>query len=274
MVEGRSWPGDERNRHSDIQILLARLRELEAFSASSNHQNMPGKDEAATEAISLLALLADFAAGWAIRHKVGLAKAGLKNIPDVLPEARDQKYVELVETLDNRSHEMAGAANDKLSDRSIRFVLFSLIKSAFRGLPSDFAERTLDALEALEYGEVLPVFAPNLTGRKRNFSELRLQLYGVSCVEYSVTLGTKKFEAQRWVADAYGVAFDTVRGWELSLRKEWNDHRVANLLSRARRCAERDRATGEKRFEELFGSSAANRYGEKYKKLLGFSSPA
>jgi hypothetical protein len=275
MDEKYSRASDDQDaRHRDVQFLLAGLRELEAFSTSSNEHSAPGKDEAATEAISLLAYLADLTAGWAIRHKVGLAKAGLTNIPAVLPEARTPEYMELVDTVDDPSHEMVGAADDRLSDRSIRLVLFNLIKSGSRSFPSDSAQRILDALEALEYGEVLPLFARNLAGRKRSFSELRLQLYGICCVEYSVTLGNRKFMAQQSVAEAYGVASSTLRGWELSLRKEWKNHRVANLVSRAKKCAEGDKATGDNRFEAIFGLSAANRYGAKYKKLLGFSSPA
>jgi hypothetical protein len=61
--------------------------------------------------------------------------------------------------------------------------------------------KAIEGLEALDYGEVQPLFAPLNTGRKRDLTLLRLQLRALAMVAYRRRLGMTKEKALAEVAD-------------------------------------------------------------------------
>lgn len=80
---------------------------------------------------------------------------------------------------------------------------------------------TVSALEACDYGEILPMLKATKTGRKVNWTILQLQWRAISYVKNVRARGIKKFKALEEVAGAFGVSVDTVRTWEQRLRSEF-----------------------------------------------------
>ena len=58
------------------------------------------------------------------------------------------------------------------------------MRSNSGGWPDWFCETILEAIRALEYGEVRPVFSPVLAGRKRDYTTLDLMLRAISMVNF------------------------------------------------------------------------------------------
>jgi hypothetical protein len=76
-------------------------------------------------------------------------------------------------------------------------------------------------LEALEFGEVHPIFEKISAGAKRDLTERRLMLRAIEMVQFRQTAyDMKKQPAQEEVATAMGVGQETVKSWDLRLRGE------------------------------------------------------
>ena len=130
-----------------------------------------------------------------------------------------------------------------------------------------------EALQALEFGETLQILEAVKDGRKRQFRELRLQLWALCFLEYKQVLGGRKNKLLSEVGEAFGVSLSTVRGWDRQLRKQLDPFYVANALFRARRCGEADHDNNSERFDRLFGKAALLKWGAEYKDVQGFTKP-
>ena len=94
-----------------------------------------------------------------------------------------------------------------------RKALSNLIHANIGGLPESLRESLADALEALEYGETLPLLQRKKEGRKRKFRELQLQLRALRYIEYQFALGGREYgEIQDTAVKAFGVDVVTLRG--------------------------------------------------------------
>jgi hypothetical protein len=249
-----------------IRRLLIRLDDLERKTSPDRSESETDKDGAAAEALTIAFELVSILAGWAIDHKVGLAAKGLDNIPTLLStEARTVEYQALRESIDSHMHETYAASQPKLTGRETRGAIASLLRGVRHYPLLNLSEPLAEALEALDFGETLPLVTSEKNGRKRKFTELRMQAYCLACIEYLQALGRPKYKLQEIAAEAFGVSADTVRGWEYRLRSEWGPYRLLNLLSRAKRCGIAGKANLDGRFEALFGEAALREYGANFK---------
>jgi hypothetical protein len=95
----------------------------------------------------------------------------------------------------------------------------------------------IEALEALDYGEVQPMLAPTRDGDKRSLAARRLELRAIAFVEYRYRRGNRKLNAQEQVAKELGVAKDTLKSWEFRLRGYFGDLAVSRAIAFARNAA-------------------------------------
>jgi hypothetical protein len=173
--------------------------------------------------------------------------------------------------VNSHRHETAGQSTD-LPISVQRKALSNLFNAMAIGFHKSLLAPIAEALEALEYGETLPIFEPVKGGRKKQFRELKLQLRALCFIEYKQVLGTlKKYHLQANVEEAFGVSVSTVRGWERQLPTQLDPFHVENALSRAKRCGEADRANGSMHFERIWGSTALSEWGVEYKAIQGFN---
>jgi hypothetical protein len=258
-----------------VRQMLTRLDELERLTDPRRPDSERDKDIVASKALGIASELAAYVSGWAVDHKVGLAIEGLGNIPDLMITARTPAYNEVRETVNSHRHETAGLRSPELASGIKRKALSNLLDANIGGLPESLRDPLADALEALEYGETLPLFEPEKEGRKRKFRELQLQLRALRYIEYQFALGGRKHgeksRIQQVAAEAFGVSVVTLRGWESRLRSKWDRLRVENALTRASYWGDAARAVGDGRFERYFGLSVLQKSGADYKAIQGFS---
>ena len=89
----------------------------------------------------------------------------------------------------------------------------------------------INALEALEFGETLPILQITDVNRKARWEELHHQLRAVELIEYHRRRGgMKKRVAEEKVAAAYKRSADTVRGWEKAVRDDLGNMKVDRAL--------------------------------------------
>jgi hypothetical protein len=253
-----------------VRDMLLRLDQLERHTDPQHPDSEHNKDASANKALRIVSDLSAYISGWAIDHKIGLAIAGFGNIPDLATQTRTPAYNELRESVNSHRHEAAGQSRDLASgvQRKALSNLFNAMAASPRG---SLCDALAEALQALEYGETLPIFEPVKGGRKRQFRELRLQLWALCFIEYQQVLGGLKYELQSEVEEAFGVSLSTVRGWDRQLRKQLDPFYVANALSRARRCGEADRDNSSVSFDRSWGKAALSAWGAEYKVAQGFT---
>ena len=240
-------PGDEEHLGALIdtkyvRLMLERLDELEKktrpSASASSGDAAEGKDLAARQAMTIVAGLVRYAAGWAIDHQVGLAIEGLEFVP-LPPSAtgKHPKYLRERSLVDRHQHEKEGGivpCREEDNPRAVRRCLLNLLRSNPGGMPGWLVQKAIDGLEALDYGEVQPLFAPVSSGRKRDLTLLKLQLRAIATVEYRRRLGFSKEKALAVVSDALNVSPHTPLSWEPRLRNEFGELKVMNEISIAR----------------------------------------
>ena len=222
---------------SDVLRLLKRLDELEKISRPmSGSTSTKGKDLAASEALRCAGELTSRLAGWAIAHQFGLAAKGLEFIQEPLSEARtNQLFLEEQIVVDSHEHERVGAWEPKVTDQEFtRKSLWNLVRSNSGGWPDWFCETILEAIKALEFGEVRPIFSPVLAGRKRDYTILTLQLRAISMVNFRRgAYGMTEEAALAEVGGVLGANPETLRSWKRRLQKDLGRSRVDEVLSEA-----------------------------------------
>ena len=93
------------------------------------------------------------------------------------------------------------------------------------------------ALRALDFGEMSPLLEPIKVGKKRNLTQLRLQLIAMSMVAYRQGLGMTEEAAREHVAKQMGQSEETLKSWKARLRDRLGYLVVESELQEARRCA-------------------------------------
>jgi hypothetical protein len=236
---------DEEAHDDYVGLLIARLRDLEDEThPAGGDRTAQGKDQRAFAALGYAGDLVRAVAGWALDHQHGLAIAGLHPVLRAssnvykLPE-----YVEAKARVDDHEHERVGGAaraeeGRRGDTKTSRRHLINLLLANPGSLDRHVVLEAVEALRALDHGEVLPLLSKEKKGLHHGYRELYLQLRAVSFVEYRVRrFGTKKFKAQSDVAEAYGVSADTLRSWEKRLRDKLGYLEVARAVSFARNMA-------------------------------------
>lgn len=254
-----------------VREMLLSLDQLERKTDHRDPDSENDKDALANLALKIAAKLGDYVSGWASDHKVGLAIEGMENIPDRASLARTPEYNDLRKSMNSHRHEIA-ALTKSLTDKEKRKALLNQLSAMSCGLHSPLLDALVEAIEALEYGETLPILEPTKDSLKKGFRELRLHLWALCYIEYKQTIGeARKGHLQSNVAEAFGVSESTVRGWERQLPSQLNSFYVAYALSRARHCGEWDRAKGERHFENTWGTAPLLKWGADYRVVLGYN---
>jgi len=267
----------------DVSRLLKRLDELEKMSRPMNGaSNTKGKDLAASEALWCAGELTARLAGWAIAHQFGLAAKGLESVQEPLIKAQThQSFLERQLLVDSHEHERVGAWEPKEVDREFtRKSLWNLVRSNSGGWPDWFCETVLEAIKALEYGEVRPIFSPILAGRKRNYTTLNLELRAISMVRFRRGAYAMTEEvALTEVSGVLGVSPATLRSWNRRLRIDLGRLQVDEVLSEAdfhASCVKNDIALGRLHQTEydvshhsaFYDAQALAELGKQYKAAL------
>jgi hypothetical protein len=142
-----------------------------------------GKDLKAFHALQEAGNLVRAMAQWAIDHQIGLATEGLKFVPVGPNHTRSlPEYQQAREQGDSHAHEGIGVDFGlghlaPLTVQERREVLISLLRANVGGFPDAIAAELCSALEALSYGDVLPILQPVKEGRQAGLIELEEQLF-------------------------------------------------------------------------------------------------
>jgi transcriptional regulator with XRE-family HTH domain len=282
--------GDEQHKGplietSYVRLLLERLDGLEQKTRpSSGDLNAERKDLAAFDALKFAGNLVRYVAGWAIDHQIGLAAEGLKFVPlQPFGTKNHPQYLAERSLVDSHAHEKTGGVRSHDDDDGGAFVarksLVNLLRANPGAMPSWLRHKTIEGLEALDYGEVQPMFAPISTGRKRDLTLLRYQLQALALVAYRRKLGLKKEKSLEQVADALGISPHTLLSWETRLRNEFGRLQVdrtisfaenhASWVAAARKKARRGEEAEDTEVHEAgYDDVALMKLGKKYKAAL------
>lgn len=223
--EYRSRNLDQEAHERHVRGLLDQLAELERETdPAGGAATAIRKDLRAFHALRTVGLLADALAGWALDHVYGSARSGFEFVPQQ-PDGHAEKleeYREKLALVDDHRHERDGtlaAEAYQVDPLALRRALRYLNQAEAIGLPH--AGRTMldEALRALDFGEVLPVFQPASGRRKRQFRELRCMLDAVCFVEHRYAAGARKSVALEEVGRAYSASPETVNSWGKRLRE-------------------------------------------------------
>jgi hypothetical protein len=267
----------------DVSRLLKRLDELEKISRPMNGAtSAKGKDLAASEALNCAGQLTSRLAGWAIAHQFGLAAKGLESVQEPLSRAQtNQSFLEQQLLVDSHEHERVGAWEPQDVDQEYtRKALWNLVRSNSGGWPDWFCETILEAIKALEYGEVRPIFSPVVAGRKRDYTTLNLMLRAISMVNFRRgAYAMKREDALAEVGGVLNISSETLKSWKGRLQKDLGRLRVDEALSEAdfhASCVRKDIELGRlgqteydvSRHSAFYDAHALAELGEQYRDAL------
>ncbi len=248
---------------------LKALDRLERETRPSSGRNAAGKDRAAAMALTLAANLIREVAGWAIDHQLGKAKKGLGLHPLVLKN--NPEDLERRAALDVHDHERAGSTSGELSPIQMRRFLLNLLGPMANPLsiPGD----VIEALEALEFGETLPVFMKAPTSKRIGLTQNRAKLSAIAFIEFENAKGVMKHISTQVVMDEFFVTQSAVNEWKAELRTALGAFEVDRVLGFARGFGravldelKKDGATGVRHhLEDQFGKPALQRAAKRYK---------
>jgi hypothetical protein len=112
-----------------------------------------------------------------------------------------------------------------------RFVFNVLQAMGYHlGIPNEMGE----ALEALDYGETLPIIERKRTTKRTGLTVYRAKLSAIAYIEYQYKKGIKKLQSTAEVADAFASTRDAIKDWPVELRKELGNFEVERVLTAAR----------------------------------------
>jgi DNA-binding transcriptional regulator YiaG len=271
-----------------VAALIEHLQKLERKTRpDGGAASAEGKDLAAFDALETAGRLVRALAGWALDHQAGLALKKLKFLPLQPSGTRNHpEYRASRANVDDHAHEKEGGtlgldARDVLDPIVARKLLFNLLYANPAGFHAALREMAMEALEALDYGEIQPMLARETDGRKRSLTVHKLELQAIAFVEYRRERGGNKSKAQKQVANALGVSVETLKSWEHRLRKDFGDLEIERTISFACNSARNEDATqlaadggdaGAKSrigtWERSYGADALQKLAKQYKDAL------
>src|ERR1035437_2585714 len=141
---------------------ISRLRE--ETCPSRGKESAEGKDSKAREALRCAGDLVTAIAGWALDHQMGLALEGLPffelhpYLHEELRENYDKYRTEKAKVDDHRYEKIGGNRRriDELDPTILRNMLINLLRPNPGGFDFSLIEIFIEALESLDFGEVLP----------------------------------------------------------------------------------------------------------------------
>lgn len=208
----------ERKPFDEDPEMAKHLAELEELHRDwSEKGEGPTKDAAARKALGLAGSIFRTTAGWALHHRKNQAENDLRpsdspGLPD--PHSR-LGYVE------------AGPLTSVQSRRFVRDLLMTIGDYLF--VQNDFIE----ALEALDHGEVLPPVEA-VTRNRIGLTELQARLTALCYIEYLSGKGMKKSVTSIEVADLFNVNPESMKDWRADLTKRLGKPLVDGRLRQAR----------------------------------------
>jgi len=219
-----------------VSDVLAELDKLEQTSRPALGFGLDdrGKDWAAFHALFLVGWLVDYVAGWAIDHQRGLAQKGLCSLEATVRKGKisSPEYNKRRAAVDLHDHERTGTLRDDLDPLQARKFLFNVLlpMSDRLGLPHEIIE----AIEALDFGETLPILQRTYTTKRTGLIEYRAKLSAIAFIEYEKQKGTLKHKSTEQVIKAFAVTGDVVKDWKTELRIALGALEVDHVLERAR----------------------------------------
>jgi hypothetical protein len=144
--------------------IMDNLQELEEQTRPGEGDEAPGKDIAAFKALQAAATLVSRVAGWALAHQRGLAEEGLRFVPRVPRQTKNSiAYLESKAAVDTHEHERIGSLGNELSALQARRFVANVLHPMDFGL--SLPKEMVEALDALDYGETLPIVDAPMTAR-------------------------------------------------------------------------------------------------------------
>jgi hypothetical protein len=262
---------DENDKY--VRYFLQQICRLsEETSPSRGKESAEGKDSKAREALRYAGDLVTAIAGWAIDHQMGLAIEGLPFFemhPYFYEESRKHydRYRKELAKVDDHRHEKIGGIPRKIGelDRSIlRNMLINLLRPNPGGFDFSLISVFIEAMESLDFGEVLPLLRQTTTKRKVKLRELKIQLKAIEFVAYRRGLGSSKEKAEAAVAKVFKVSTDTLGSWEdrLSDSKAFGAVKVAMFKAAARKRGSDVKDADKNLFHGVDVSPWIQRYGD------------
>ena len=186
------------------------------------------KDHKAYQALKIIGDFTRSMAGWAVYHHIGLAKKGLDWVPGQPSGAKGhEEYLARKLMVDSHEHEDWGRSlldygdlPSQLDGRFLRQLLRNLLYPNPLKLPDQIRQSYLDSLDASKNNEALGFLDIPRAGHQENATEAtKLKLAALGFFYFFVAEGLSKTEARADIGLAFGVEVETVRGWEVNLKK-------------------------------------------------------
>jgi len=234
---------DQAERDKYVARLIDQLRELETKTdPKGGAESARGKNHAAEKALALASELVKVLAGWALDHEAGLALKGLKHVPlRAVKPPKDPDHSNTPPTDDDHRHEWFGRNSigggnfpGDLDPIVARKWLMNLLRANTGIFDLGLRWDALMALEACDFGEILPLLKATKKNRKVDWTILQLRLRAIECIYYRVGQGMKKYVAEEEVAKAFDKDPTTIRSWERRLKSDFGVAEVAQRLELAR----------------------------------------
>ncbi|TXN72938.1 hypothetical protein FV228_08925 [Methylobacterium sp. WL18] len=219
-----------RRRALSMFKSLEHLRDI--TEPERGEKSCEGKDFAAREALSLIGRFSELMGGWACDHAIGIAMEGQELLSAYTHTTRQSKtYNSARDLAEKHIHEITGRA---LSNRFhnpadydpviVRQTLLNIVESRSSILPEGMALVVVQALRALTYGEIMPVFMPETRKyAKKRWRELNAQLKVLEHIEFRINLGQTRISVMKMTDDLYGLQQNTLEGWKKNVKKGLGD---------------------------------------------------
>jgi hypothetical protein len=142
------------------------------------------------------------------------------------------------------------------------------------------ARDVVEAIEALDYGETLPIFQRAPTSKRTGLIVDRAKLRALAFIEYENMKGIKKGFSADKVVDAFAVTRDAVKDWRADLRVALGNFEVERAIEHAQDAGQsyvkylktvedgQEHETGQRMceyFEQAYGKPALLREAKRYK---------
>jgi hypothetical protein len=255
------WDYALRDGASHRRYLIELIDELLEIEASTHPSEgpCPEKNELSKDAFMVAGRLLERSIGWAIDHRIGLALDGVPSdaleVSDHIHESKAGDY---------------GAMDDEF--QIDRRVLRSLLSALSYVIPTKLNGQVQPALRSLEIGEPSEFFDPMVRVRSIRYRLWMLRLEALEHLEFSRGMNVKRDDAKANVADAYGIAPDTLDKWSTKLNQELLG------ISHAEEAKGHARNRGKAAFEQLQSgdntsateeAEALRRDGAAFQQLIG-----
>ena len=217
---------------------LLKLRENYACPPIEGYEDQlqKGKDQEAIAALRYAHHLVGNLVAWAINHQIGrvLHDPGTtKTDTKDDAESAEQSFPDdpLYELIGERYR--AEEANAEINRRILGCLLF--FNPGF--LPSDLASQATMGLQALDMGEIQPLFQKTVTGKHGlPYTLAYTRLRALEHVEFRRGCeGLTDEKALEHVAEEYGVGLNTVKAWRVQLSKTLGKNVVKESEATARK---------------------------------------